>query len=101
MDKTPLPGNTIWGFWAVIAESSALAAWTEAIKFIKSLEPIVDGKEVTDDEIRGFLETTHGRRLGVSVLSQGGIEKVHARWPITGSFFKFDLAVREYRLCPW
>ena len=103
MNKVPASNNTDWGFWGTIndGERDTQAEWTKAFNFIKSLGAKVHGKPVTDDEIRGFLDSRAGRHLADSVIDLGSIEESHARWSVIGDGNCFPETIANFRKNPW
>ena len=101
--KIPATQNTDWGFWGTInnGERDTQAEWNKAFTFIKGLNPMVGGVKVTDEEIRGFLDSKAGRHLADGVIDQGSIEAVHARWSIIGSGLWFAETIRAFRQEAW
>jgi hypothetical protein len=108
MAKTKTPSipatqNTYWGFWGTIENGGrdTQAEWNKAFTFIKGLNPMVGGVKVTDEEIRGFLDSKGGRHLADGVIDTGSIEAVHAKWPIIGNGLWFFETIRAFRQASW
>lgn len=103
MNNAPASNNTTWGFWGTIADTDrdVQVEWTKAFNFIKALGAKVDNKTVTDDEVRGFLDSKAGRHLADGVISMGTIEAVHARWSIIGKGLWFTETIRAFRQEAW
>lgn len=101
--NAPISQNTTWGFWGTIesAGKDAQAEWNKAFSFIKSLQPVVGGLAVTDNEIRGFLDAKPGRHLADSVVDIGSIEAVHAKWSVIGNGLWFSDTIRAFRQEAW
>lgn len=95
--------NTSWGFWGTMENSDkdAKTEWSKAFDFIKSLCSNVDGKLVTDHEIRGFMDSKAGRHLADGVVDMGTIQAVHAKWPVNGKGLWFVDTVRAFRQEAW
>lgn len=102
-NNIPAAQNTDWGFWGTIenGERDTQAEWNKAFTFIKGLNPMVGGVKVTDEEIRGFLDSKGGRHLADGVIDTGSIEAVHAKWSIVGNGLWFIDTVRAFRAQPW
>ena len=101
--NTPTTQNETWGFFGTMVQvgKDAQAEWTKAFAFIKSLNAKVHGKAVSDEEIRGFLDSKAGRHLADAVYDTGSIEKVHAKWAINSKGFWFFDTIAAFRVEAW
>ena len=99
----PSTQNTDWGFWGTIdnGKHNPQVEWNKAFIFIKSLAAKVDGKAVSDEEIRGFLDSKSGRHLANGVIDQGSIETVNQSWTIIGKDLWFPETIRAFRKASW
>jgi hypothetical protein len=107
----PTTKNEGWGFWGTLSGSDrdVTIEWAAAIIWIKETGAAVDGKLVTDDEIRGFLDSRMGRHIADQMIGNGltfkeALVQVGRFTSATQALYKgYDFAgtIREFRVNPW
>lgn len=109
----PTTKNTEWGFWGTLSGEASgrdvTIEWAAAMIWLKETCAAVDGKLITDDEFRGFLDSRMGRHIADQMVGNGRtfrealVAVGRFTSPMQALFKGWDLAntVREFRKNPW